>query len=232
MNFKKIILLGAFTLSIGVASFYATSTYTSLSSNKDKQGLCVDYAGLPDKNTKTAGMVWVKPNSFLMGNNKGHKDKASGRFESFPEERGEQKITLDGFWIDQHEVTNAQFSKFVNATGYKTIAEQKPKKEWFPPGFPEDQMLIGSAVFVAPKNVDNMNDMLQWWQFIEGANWRHPQGLRSNIKDKMNHRWFMFPIKMHKLMQNGQAENYLPKPSGSMQHVAACNYQLIHGAIT
>ncbi len=184
MNVKKLIFLSMFMLSIAVASFYVTQSYTT---NIDEQGLCIGYIGQPEKNTTTAGMTWIKPGSFIMGNDKGHKDKASGRFQSFPEERGEQEVALDGFWIDQHEVTNAQFSSFVEATGYQTIAEQKPKKEWFPPGFPEENMLIGSAVFVAPKKIETMNNILQWWQFIEGANWKHPQGPDSDIKDKMNH---------------------------------------------
>ena len=186
-------------LSIGVSSFYLTNTYTAFSSHVDKQPLCADYNGLPEERVKTSGMIWIEPGRFIMGNDKGHKDKASGRFESYPEEKGEKEITLNGFWMDQHEVTNAQFSKFVEATDYVTIAEQTPKEEWFPPGFPKDQMLIGSAVFVAPNDVNNMRDMTQWWQFIEDANWRHPYGPASNIKNKMNH-----PV-VHITYQDAQA---------------------------
>ena len=191
-------------LSIGVASFYAANTYTSLSaidltSNLSEQGHCVDYTGLPEINSTTAGMVWVEPDSFVMGNNKGHKDKVSGRFEAFPEEKGEQEITLSGYWIDQHEVTNAQFSKFVEITGYTTIAEQRPKKEWFPPNFPDEERVAGSAVFVIPENINNKIDITQWWQYVEGANWKHPQGPGSNIKDKMNH-----PV-VHVSYQDAQA---------------------------
>ena len=187
MNFKKIILPGIFILCIGVTSFYASNTFTSLSSKVDKHNLCADYSGLPENKTSTAGMIWIESGKSVLGNNKGHKDKASGRFEPFPEEKGEQEITLDGFWLDQHEVTNAQYSKFIDATGYITIAEQKPKKEWFPPDFPDEERVAGSAVFITPQNIDNLTDITQWWQYVEGANWRHPQGPESDIKNKMNH---------------------------------------------
>jgi len=161
--------------------------FSSVAQNKNNEPLCDNYKGAPQGKDKTAGMVRVKGGTFVMGNDKGHKDTASGNYQPFFEEKFEHEVTLDDFWIDQHEVTNAQFATFSKATGYVTVAEQKPKKEWFPPGFPEDEMLKGSAVFVAPKNVANLNNMNQWWQFVEGANWRQPQGPRSSIKDKMNH---------------------------------------------
>lgn len=162
-------------------------TSSSVAQYKNNEGLCDDYKGSPKGKGKTAGMVRVKGGTFIMGNDKGHKDKATGNYDPFFEEKFEHEVTLGDFWIDQHEVTNAQFTNFVKATGYATVAEQKPKKEWFPPGFPEDQMLKGSAVFVSPKNVSTLNNMNQWWQFVEGANWRQPQGPGSSIKDKMNH---------------------------------------------
>lgn len=162
-------------------------TFSSVAQNKTNEPLCDNYKGSPKGKEKTAGMIRVKAGTFIMGNDKGHKDKTTGNYDPFYEEKYEHEVSLNGFWIDQHEVTNAQFSKFVKATGYITIAERKPKKEWFPPGFPEEQMLKGSAVFVAPKNVANLNNMNQWWQFVEDANWRHPQGPGSDIKTKTNH---------------------------------------------
>ena len=168
--------------------FVAIILSTSLTvTAADKKRLCASYTGIPVEKTKTAGMLWIKQGSFIMGNNKGHKDKTTGNYEPFSEEKYEHEVKLDGFWIDRHEVTNAQYAKFVSETGYVTVAEQKPKKEWFPPGFPEDQMLIGSAVFVSPKSTSNLNNITQWWQFVEGASWRHPQGPGSSIKGKMNH---------------------------------------------
>ena len=145
------------------------------------------YKGIPEYTKNTAGMVWLEPGGFVMGNDNGHKDIATGYYEPFDEEMGQHKVSLVGFWIDQHEVTNAQFEKFVAATGYKTVAEQKPKKKWFPPGFLEDRMIAGSAVFVPPKSISNLRDINQWWQFVGGASWRHPRGPGSDIANIMNH---------------------------------------------
>jgi formylglycine-generating enzyme required for sulfatase activity len=160
---------------------------------------CTAPVNLHTQNTTHAGMVWIESGSFVMGNNKGHKDKDSGHFEPFPEERGERKISLDGFWMDAHEVTNAQFLKFVEATNYTTVAETRPKKEWFPADFPDHQRVAGSAVFVIQKSINNKIDISQWWQYIEGASWKHPQGPATNINELMNH-----PV-VHIIYQDAQA---------------------------
>jgi len=151
------------------------------------ESLCNTYKGIPKDKSVTAGMVLIKGGTFIMGNNKGHKDKTTGNHEPFLEERYEHQVVLDDFWIDKHEVTNAQFTKFVDATGYVTLVERKPKKEWFPANFPEEKIIAGSAVFFSPKKISSLNNITQWWQFIPGANWRQPQGLGSTINDKMNH---------------------------------------------
>ena len=163
-----------------------TLTFT-LTDTAVSHSFCREYNGIPDGPESTGGMVWVKPGSFIMGNDKGHKDLTTGNYQPFPEEKYEHEVSLDGFWIDRTEVTNAQFSRFVEATGYVTIAEQKPKKEWFPVGFPEDQMVAGSAVFIPPDRISSLSDIGEWWEFVEGANWRQPQGPGSSIVDKMNH---------------------------------------------
>ncbi|MCK4837738.1 MAG: formylglycine-generating enzyme family protein [Desulfobulbaceae bacterium] len=173
-------------LLVGVAMFLFYD-YTEAKTRSMNNRLCVDYSGLPGQEQETSGMVRIEGGAFIMGNDKGHQDKATGNHAVFAEEQGEHEVTLDGFWIDRHEVTNAQFSQFVKATSYKTVAERKPKKEWFPPGFPDDQMVAGSAVFVVPEQVTNMRNITQWWQFVEGANWQHPHGPGSDIKNKMNH---------------------------------------------
>ena len=82
------------------------------------------------------------------------------------EEKFEYEVVFDDFWIDKHEVSNAQFAMVIKATGYITVVERKPKKEWFPPGFPEEKMIAGSAVFFPPNEVSNLNNMMQWWQFV------------------------------------------------------------------
>ena len=95
------------------------------------------------------------------------------------------------FWMDAHEVTNAQFMKFVDATGYVTTAERKPDweelKKQMPPGTPKphDSLLVAaSLVFHSPKQVNGLSDPGQWWRWEKGASWKHPQGAGSNIEGK------------------------------------------------
>jgi formylglycine-generating enzyme required for sulfatase activity len=87
---------------------------------------------------------------------------------AYPEERPQRRVKIAAFNIDATEVTNAQFAEFVAATGYVTQAE-KPQAGFGKPG---------GAVFTIP-TPDNPS----WWRFVEGANWRHPTGPESNIKN-------------------------------------------------
>jgi formylglycine-generating enzyme required for sulfatase activity len=121
------------------------------------------------------GMVWIEPGSFVMGSDEHH-----------PEERSPHDVTLDGFWIDRHEVTNAQFARFVAATGYRTLAERglDPKDN---PGMPPELLVPGSMVFFVPEQLANMADVRQWWRYVAGADWRHPNGPGSSIEGKAGH---------------------------------------------
>lgn len=132
--------------------------------------------------TAHAGMVFIQPGTFLMG---GDNKQAS------PDEYPKHKVTVNGFWIDVTEVTNAQFARFVKATNYITTAEKKPDwnelKKQVPPGTPkpDDSMLVpASLVFSAPKHAVDLNDYSQWWTWKNGADWKHPQGAGSSIKGK------------------------------------------------
>jgi formylglycine-generating enzyme required for sulfatase activity len=136
-----------------------------------------------DKSHK--GMVWVKGGTFGMGGD----NKQAG-----PDEYPKHKVTVNGFWIDATEVTNAQFDKFVKATGYVTTAEKKPDweelKKQVPPGTPkpDDKLLVAaSLVFNQPSHPVNLNDYSQWWTWKNGASWKHPHGPDSNIKGKENY---------------------------------------------
>lgn len=110
------------------------------------------------------------------------------------DEYPKHKVTVKGFWMDATEVTNAQFAAFVKATGYITTAERKPDwnelKKQLPPGTPkpDESMLVpASLVFSSPKHAVNLNDYSQWWTWEKGASWRHPEGLKSNLKGKENY---------------------------------------------
>lgn len=135
--------------------------------------------------TAPMGMVWVPGGEFTMGTN----DE-----ESYPAERPAHPVKVDGFWMDQMEVTNAQFTKFVEATGYITVAERKPDweeiKKQVPPGTPKppDEMLqAGSLVFVRPAGAVDLRNVGNWWHWVIGANWRHPEGPGSDLKGRENY---------------------------------------------
>lgn len=128
------------------------------------------------------GMVWIKSGTFMMGG-----DNAQASPDEFPK----HKVTVDGFWMDATEVTNAEFARFVKATGYITTAERKPDwnelKKQLPPGTkkPADSLLVpASLVFSAPRQAVDLNDYTQWWEWKKGADWRHPHGPGSSIKGK------------------------------------------------
>ena len=95
------------------------------------------------------------------------------------------RVYVDGFWMDATEVTNAQFAAFVKATGYVTVAERTPRPEDFPAA-PPDDLVAGSVVFANPGHPVPLNDYLQWWTYLKGANWRHPLGPDSSISMTQN----------------------------------------------
>ena len=134
------------------------------------------------------GMVWVAGKTFLQA------AKASDTY-AMPREKPAHQVTVDGFYIDVTEVTNAQFKAFVAATNYVTVAERKidwkKMKTQVPAGTPKPHDSIlqpGSLIF--NKNVTavvNMNNYTQWWTWKIGANWRHPHGPGSSIEGKDNY---------------------------------------------
>ena len=93
------------------------------------------------------------------------------------------RVYVDGFWMDATPVTNAEFEKFVKATGYITIAERTPTKEEFPTAPPES-LVAGSIVFTPTSRPVPLNNHYRWWRYQYGANWRHPEGPQSDIKGK------------------------------------------------
>ncbi|CAL1516812.1 Formylglycine-generating enzyme [Chitinophaga sp. MM2321] len=123
----------------------------------------------------TLSMVWIPAGSFRMGAD----DPA------FLDTRPVHTVVLEGFWMDEHEVTNGEFEKFVNATNYITVAERPLNPADFP-GVPIESLVEGSVVFVPPSQAVSLDDPLQWWQYIHGASWRHPEGPGSTINGQQN----------------------------------------------
>src|SRR3954468_726874 len=96
-----------------------------------------------------------------------------GSDQHYPEEAPVHRVTVDSFWIDRTPVTNREFRRFVNATGYVTVAEIKPDAKDYPGALPH-MLKAGSMVFTPPKHVVDLGDWSQWWNFKFGANWRRP----------------------------------------------------------
>ena len=115
--------------------------------------------------------VWIDGGSFIIGEN-----------EAYDEEKPQHEIQLEGFWIDVHEVTNNQFARFVDETGYVTVAEKKPELGT-EDDTPYEMTLPGSIVFTPPKLGSNITN---WWQYVPGANWKNPYGPGSDIVGKGN----------------------------------------------
>jgi len=121
------------------------------------------------------GMAWIPGRRFLMGSD-----------HHYPEEAPAHPVTVDGFWIDRHPVTNAQFARFVGATGHRTVAEQPPDPADYPGARPE-LLVPASMVFCAPTHRVDLRDHYNWWRYVPGADWRHPQGPASSVKKKPDH---------------------------------------------
>lgn len=137
------------------------------------------------ENLSTNGMVLIPGGAFNMG---------ADDDQAWRDEYPKHKVVIDSFWMDMHEVTNAQFAAFVEDTGYLTIAEktvdwEELKKE-LPPGTPkpdDSQLAPASLVFVATDRPVSLRNVSQWWQWKQGANWRQPEGEGSTIVGKENH---------------------------------------------
>jgi formylglycine-generating enzyme required for sulfatase activity len=131
------------------------------------------------------GMVWIPGGTYMMG-----AQDQDGREDEYPQ----HQVKVSGFWMDVTEVTNAQFKRFVDATGYVTTAEIAP--DWneiskqLPPGTPKPHyslLVPASLVFVQQPRGAGLGDPSIWWSWKKGANWRHPKGPGSDLKGKENY---------------------------------------------
>jgi formylglycine-generating enzyme required for sulfatase activity len=123
-----------------------------------------------------AGMIWIPGGQFWMGTAEDHMADA----------KPWHRVYVDGYWMDKTEVTNEQFARFVKATGYVTVAERKPRAEDYPGALPE-KLVAGSVVFSPPDHPVELDNHFRWWDYVPGANWRHPEGPKSDINGRMNH---------------------------------------------
>jgi len=133
------------------------------------------------------GMVWIPGGEFSMGcttPSEGYCTPAT--MNAVQDAEPVHRTFVDGFWMDTNDVTNAKFEKFVKATGYVTVAEVAPTQAQFPT-VPPENLVAGSTVFTPTTNAVPLDDYLQWWRYVPGANWRHPTGPGSELKGKENY---------------------------------------------
>jgi sulfatase modifying factor 1 len=130
----------------------------------------------------TLGMVWIPGGEFLMGTDD-PTELICGGPDRMPDARPIHRVLVDGFWMDQTEVTNEQFARFVEATGYVTVAERAPRPEDFPDA-PRENLVAGSVVFRPTSQAVSLTNHYQWWEYVPGANWRHPLGPGSDIQGR------------------------------------------------
>jgi formylglycine-generating enzyme required for sulfatase activity len=120
-------------------------------------------------------MIWIPGGDFVMGSNRFYREERPARAER-----------VDGFWIDPHPVTNAEFCQFVQATGYITASERMPDPAMYPDADPA-YLVPGSLVFAKPDRRVDLRDYRAWWSYVPGADWQHPEGPESSIDDRSDH---------------------------------------------
>lgn len=135
--------------------------------------------------TTPTGMTLIPGGTFSMG---------SDAPDAYANEKPAHQVEVSPFYLDTLPVTNADFAKFIEATGYKTVAERpvdwEEMKKQVPPGTPKpaDEVLQpGSLVFRPTAGPVDLRDMSQWWYWTHGASWRHPEGPGSDIEGRDNH---------------------------------------------
>src|SRR5512134_2836821 len=109
-----------------------------------------------------------------------------GSDHHYPEEAPAHVVTVDGFWMDRYTVTNRDFERFVQATGYVTLAE-RPVDPTLYPGAKPELLVPSSVVFVKPPGRVDLRNAYNWWRYIPGADWRHPRGPQSSLQGLWDH---------------------------------------------
>jgi formylglycine-generating enzyme len=122
-----------------------------------------------------ADMAWIPAGTFAMGS-----------ADFYPEERPVHQVALDGFWMDEHPVTVAEYRRFVHATGYQTVAQRPPDRAAYPDADPE-LLVPGSLVFQRPPGPVDTRDVRNWWAYQPGASWLHPGGPGSGVRHREHH---------------------------------------------
>ncbi|MET0699118.1 MAG: formylglycine-generating enzyme family protein [Mycobacterium sp.] len=120
-------------------------------------------------------LVWIPAQTATVGSD-----------AHYPEEAPAREVSVDGFWMQDRQVTNAEFGAFVAATGYVTVAERPPDPADYP-GAPPENLQAGSMVFRRTAGAVDLRHLAQWWAWTPGACWNHPRGPRSSTTGREHH---------------------------------------------
>ena len=147
-----------------------------------------DPAGIvlaPADGESDVGLVFIPGGKFSMGAAQREGMSPVG-MQATHDSRPIHRVSVGAFWMDATEVTNEQFARFVEATGYVTVSERTPRAEDYP-GAPPENLVAGSIVFTPPDRQVPLDNHFQWWGYVKGADWRHPTGPTSSLKGREKH---------------------------------------------
>lgn len=139
------------------------------------ENILPEITGTEIKTAPFQNMVWVPGGTFTMGSDK-----------HYPEEGPVHQVTVNGFWMDKLTVTNRDYQKFVEATGYVTVAERPLNPDDYPGAAPE-ALVPGSLVFYKPNQKVDLRNIGNWWAYIPGACWKYPEGPGSSLEKRWDH---------------------------------------------
>ncbi|NEU09625.1 formylglycine-generating enzyme family protein [Flavihumibacter sp. R14] len=127
------------------------------------------------KSGRLKNMIYIPGGKFLMGSDK-----------FYPDEKPVREVAVDGFHIDKFEVTNAEYQRFVEETGYITVAERPLNPEEFPGADPA-LLVPGALVFQKAKGPVDLKNYFNWWAWVPGTYWRHPRSPQSTLDGLEDH---------------------------------------------
>ena len=165
------LLLGLLLLLLGLAGkslWFSGAARTTAHQTTERLSCALPANAAVAASSPHPGMVWVPGGQFAFGDT------------VYPEEQPVRPTTVAGFWMDRTEVTNDEFAQFVAATGYVTVAERAVDTALHP-GLPPDLQVPGAVVFTPPNDLQGRGDLMQWWRYTAGAQWRHPGGPATTL---------------------------------------------------
>jgi sulfatase modifying factor 1 len=165
-----------------------------------------------------AGMKWIPGGMTLMGSD-----------DFYPEEQSVHRVAVDGFWMDAHPVTAAEFRRFVRETGYVTVAERPLDPDQYPDADP-DLLAPGSLVFQKTAGPVRLDDYRNWWEFRPGAYWKRPGGAGTTTNGRDLHPVVHVAYEDVEAYASGPARTSPRRPSGSLRHAVVSRVPCSPGA--